>query len=48
MLDIMYELPSIPNLKECIISEPVITKNGKPELVYQSAEEVAGKKAETA
>ncbi len=42
MLDIMYELPSIPNLKECIINEDVINKSGKPELVFGAAtEEVA-------
>ncbi len=51
MLDIMYELPSIPNLKECIVGEEVITKKGKPELIYATAEEQAagfGKKAESA
>ncbi len=34
MLDIMYELPSIPNLKECIINDDVVAKNAKPELVF--------------
>ncbi len=34
MLDIMYELPSIQNLKECVINEEVIAKNGKPELIF--------------
>jgi ATP-dependent Clp protease ATP-binding subunit ClpX len=41
MLDIMYELPSIPNLKECNIDENVILKKGKPELVYATPEEQA-------
>jgi ATP-dependent Clp protease ATP-binding subunit ClpX len=41
MLDIMYELPSIPNLKECNIDENVILKKGKPELVYTTPEEQA-------
>ena len=41
MLDIMYELPSIPNLKECIINEDVINKSGKPELVFGPATEEA-------
>ncbi len=41
MLDIMYELPSIPNLKECIINEDVINKKGKPELVFGAATEEA-------
>jgi ATP-dependent protease Clp ATPase subunit len=34
MLDIMYELPSIPNLKECVITEEVISKKSKPELLF--------------
>lgn len=41
MLDIMYELPSIPNLKECNVDDQVILKTGKPELVYNSPEEQA-------
>lgn len=49
MLDIMYELPSIPNLKECNIDENVILKKGKPELVYNTPEEqAAAAKKETA
>ncbi len=41
MLDIMYELPSIPNLKECNVDDEVILKKGKPELVYNTPEEQA-------
>jgi ATP-dependent Clp protease ATP-binding subunit ClpX len=53
MLDLMYEVPSIPNLKECIVNEDVILKSGKPQLVTQTEEEQAAqaafaKKAETA
>ena len=50
MLDLMYEVPSIPNLKECIVNEEVILKNGKPQLITQTEEEQAAfaKKAETA
>ena len=53
MLDLMYEVPSIPNLKECIVNEDVILKSGKPQLVTQTEEELAAqaayaKKAETA
>jgi ATP-dependent Clp protease ATP-binding subunit ClpX len=54
MLDLMYDVPSIPNLKECIVNEEVILKNGKPILVKQTEEEQAAqaagfaKKAETA
>jgi ATP-dependent Clp protease ATP-binding subunit ClpX len=39
MLDIMYELPSIPNLKECVIGEDVIVRNAKPQLIYATPEE---------
>lgn len=50
MLDIMYELPSIANLKECNIDENVILKKGKPELMYTTSEEqaAAAEKKETA
>jgi len=52
MLDIMYELPAIANLKECVITEDVITKNAKPKLIYHTAEEIAAgtfnKKVESA
>lgn len=34
MLDIMYEIPSKPNVKECVITEEVILGTGKPQLVY--------------
>lgn len=33
MLDIMYELPSQPNVKECIITEDVVLKKARPQLV---------------
>ena len=53
MLDLMYEVPSIPNLKECVVNDEVILKNGKPQLIMQTEQEVAAnaefaKKAETA
>ena len=44
MLEIMYEVPSIPNLKECIIDDQVILKKGKPKLVYATEEEIAARK----
>ncbi len=40
MLDIMYEIPSKPNVKECIIDEEVISSNGKPKLVYRTDKEL--------
>lgn len=40
MLDIMYEIPSKPNVKECIIDEEVITLRKPPKLVFRTDEEV--------
>ena len=36
MLDIMYDIPSQENIKECIISEEVILKREKPLIIYES------------
>ncbi len=36
MLDIMYEIPSKANVKECIIDEEVILKKEPPKLVYRA------------
>jgi ATP-dependent Clp protease ATP-binding subunit ClpX len=36
MLDIMYDLPSEESVKECIITEEVITQRQRPLLVYKS------------
>ena len=33
MLDIMFEIPSKPNVKECVITAEVIQQTGKPQLV---------------
>jgi ATP-dependent Clp protease ATP-binding subunit ClpX len=35
LIDIMYELPSIPNLAKVIIAKEVLTKNAKPSLIYK-------------
>ena len=35
MLDIMYELPSMPNVRECIINEQTITEKKRPILIYE-------------
>lgn len=49
MLDIMYELPSIPNLKECIINEDVVAKLAKPQLVFgDEPNDTEAKKVESA
>lgn len=39
MLDIMYEIPSKPNVKECIINEGVIHKTELPQLIFRTEEE---------
>jgi ATP-dependent Clp protease ATP-binding subunit ClpX len=41
MLDVMYEIPSQPNIKEVLISEEVITKGDQPIVLYQKAAESA-------
>lgn len=48
MLDIMYELPSIANLKECTITDNVILKQDKPELHFSPGSSDDLKKAENA
>ena len=39
MLDIMYDIPSMANVKECIINEDVITKGDAPLFVYENEPE---------
>lgn len=41
MLDVMYEIPSQPNIRECIISEEVIVNHESPILLYEKEVEVA-------
>ena len=41
MLDVMYEMPSQPTIKEVIISEEVATRNEAPIIVYSKAAESA-------
>ena len=36
MIDVMYELPSLKNVRECIINEDVIVKGAKPVYIYGS------------
>ena len=35
MLDIMYEIPSLPNIKEVLVNEEVVMKREKPVMVLQ-------------
>jgi ATP-dependent Clp protease ATP-binding subunit ClpX len=41
MLDIMYDIPSQPNIKEVVISEEVVDRNEPPIVVYSKAAESA-------
>ena len=41
MLDIMYDIPSEPNIKEVVISEEVITNHEHPIVLYQKTAETA-------
>ncbi len=41
MLDVMYDLPSKTNVKECIISEEVVLRKRDPILVYENEAEWA-------
>ncbi len=41
MLDLMYEMPSQPNIKEVIISDEVVARKGPPLVVYTKAAESA-------
>lgn len=36
MLDIMYDIPSLPEISECIINEEVVTKGESPLLLYEN------------
>lgn len=37
MLEVMYDIPSQPNIKEVLISEEVVTRNAQPIVLYQKA-----------
>jgi ATP-dependent Clp protease ATP-binding subunit ClpX len=41
MLDVMYEIPSRTDVKECVITEEVITRKEKPILTYEEKAESA-------
>jgi len=41
MLDIMYDLPSLSNVCECVVSEDVILKGEQPILLYEKQVETA-------
>jgi ATP-dependent Clp protease ATP-binding subunit ClpX len=41
MLDIMYDIPSLKNVRECLVNEEVILKYEKPILVFEPQAESA-------
>ena len=41
MIDIMYEIPSIENVKECVISEEVVLNKEAPILLYEQKKKQA-------
>jgi ATP-dependent Clp protease ATP-binding subunit ClpX len=41
MLEVMYEIPSQREIKECVINEDVVTNNEKPILIYETKSESA-------
>jgi ATP-dependent Clp protease ATP-binding subunit ClpX len=41
MLDIMYDIPSRPDIRECVMSEEVVTKQEAPLLLYEGSLESA-------
>jgi ATP-dependent Clp protease ATP-binding subunit ClpX len=41
MLDIMYDLPSINNVKECVIGEDVVLNKEDPILLYEQSKKQA-------
>jgi ATP-dependent Clp protease ATP-binding subunit ClpX len=41
MLDVMYEIPTLSNVKECVVSEEVVANRDKPILIYEEVAETA-------
>src|SRR5262249_21383226 len=41
MLDVMYDIPCQPNIKEVLSSEEVVTNREQPSVIYQKAAETA-------
>ena len=40
-LDIMYQLPSMPGVKECVINDAVIEKKAPPLYIYDTEAHIA-------
>jgi ATP-dependent Clp protease ATP-binding subunit ClpX len=41
MLDIMYDLPSLENVKECVVSDDVVLNKEDPILLFEQAKKQA-------
>jgi ATP-dependent Clp protease ATP-binding subunit ClpX len=41
MLDIMYEIPSVENVKECVVGEDVVLNKEDPILLYEQTKKQA-------
>jgi len=41
MLDVMYEIPNISNVKECVLNEEVIINHERPIFIYEEEAEIA-------
>lgn len=41
MLDVMYEIPSLPNVRECVINEDTILNKERPIMIYEEKAEIA-------
>ena len=41
MLEVMYDIPSETDIKECVISEEVVLKKEQPILIYETKSESA-------
>ena len=45
MLDIMFDIPSKPNVKEVLIDDKVITENQAPKITFKSEDEIKAQAA---
>ncbi|HEY3277056.1 MAG TPA: ATP-dependent Clp protease ATP-binding subunit ClpX [Syntrophorhabdaceae bacterium] len=41
MLDVMYEIPTLSNVKECVVNEDVIMNHERPIMIYEEEAEIA-------
>lgn len=41
MLDVMYEVPALSNIKECVLNEEVIIDQNRPIFIYEEDKEIA-------